>query len=105
MELVIYTAMVSTCWGCLSYPTYAFQIGWPRGEILSGGASWPTICSYLGAAIGLYKSYALASWWTPIIILLVAFVFAFWVTNILREKVQILWILGCLPLAAMTLLI
>lgn len=99
--IYIFAVSVAVC--CMSYDTLAVQKGWPVGEILAKDASLPKITAIITVLWAMAKSFLIFHWWSPILVLVVGWFFAFGITNLLQKHTQIFCIIGIYPALLFTI--
>lgn len=98
-KTVIDFIILSITFGCAfqlhCYESLASMKGWPVGSLLRkssgslvGSFATGTILISLGIALYLY------SWWSPFVVIILGFLFMFLTQVILRERIQIMALVG-----------
>lgn len=82
---------------CVSYDAMARSKGWPVGDLLSRPDSLPKITALVTALWVIGKSFFLWSWWSPALILIIAWIAAFILTMSLKKYAQVVAIVGIFP--------
>jgi hypothetical protein len=78
----------------IGYENHARIKGWPVGEWLSGDAPFMKVLSVITMLISLGLSFYLYSWWTPLLVFILGFIFGFIATQLLKSFVQFVAITG-----------
>jgi len=96
--MIIDLLILIMAFGCgfilIGYEDHARMKGWPVGEWLSGGAPPMKILSVITMLISLGLSFYLYSWWTPLVVFLLGFIFGFIATQLLKSLVQFVAVIG-----------
>jgi len=96
--MIIDLLILIMAFGCgfilIGYEDRARMKGWPVGEWLSGGAPPMKILSVITMLISLGLSFYLYSWWTPLVVFLLGFIFGFIATQLLKSLVQFVAVIG-----------
>lgn len=101
---IIFIVSMAIAIMCISYDTMAKSKGWPSSEILSKNASLPKIAAFITALWICVKSFFVFHWWSPIVILILGWVFAFIMTILFKKNTQFICILGIFPAMLFTIL-
>ncbi len=101
---IIFVCSMALAITCISYDSMARTKGWPVGEILSKGASLPKIAAFITALWVLGKSFMVFQWWSPIVIIALGWVLAYFLTMTFKKNVQFICILGIFPALVFTIL-
>ena len=94
MTLFFLVVVVTCVQIIVAYETYARGRGLPVGTLFIGDASILKIISILVGIVALLGSFFLYRWYSPILILVISFTTGPILTNIFRDKVQIISVLG-----------
>ena len=78
----------------IGYEDNARMEGWPVGAWLTGDAPFLKLLAFGTMFIALCISFYLYSWWSPLIIFILGFLFGFIATQILKSKVQFVAVVG-----------
>ena len=101
---IIFISSMALAITCMSYDSMARPKGWPVGEILSKDASMPKIAAFITALWALVQSFLVFSWWSPLVILILGWFLAFFLTMSLKKNVQFVCIVGIFPALILTIL-
>ena len=78
----------------IGYEEEAINKGWPVGMWLSGDASWLKVLAFLAMIGTLGLSFYIYFWWSPVIVFGLGFLFGFIATQLLKQNVQFIAVLG-----------
>ena len=104
---ILFTLLAAFAWTILAYDSYAERKGWPVGEMFAADTSTIKIASFIGLPGAAIAAAYLAVWWSSIIVIVVGFLVALILTNILRSYIQpvsivglaLCWVMGIIMLS------
>ena len=79
---------------CVAYSAYATRKGWPVGEMLASSTSYIAILGVLSIFASPIAAAVIFPWWSAAIVIVGGFFIGLVVARALRQKVQILAIIG-----------
>lgn len=100
----IFTVALALSFMCLAYEGVAQTHGWSVGETLARDASLPKIMAFTTQIAAFGHAFIAFYWWSPLLVLICGYCIAAVTTILLRERAQIVAVVGIWPAAAATLL-